>query len=88
MDTILIILGAIGFFAIAISAYVFTVAARSYVSDEPEPLRNPAVGREAFRERRRGERRSGRTVSFPLEVNGELIEEDRRHRPDRRAKIA
>ena len=88
MDAILIILGIMGFGAIAISAYVFMVAARNYVSDDHmttirgnsnEPAQRPLVARIPT------DRRSGRPVTFPLAVNGILIAQDRRILPDRRA---
>ena len=34
MDVVLIVLGILGFGAIVIAAYVFTVAARNYVSED------------------------------------------------------
>ena len=45
MDAVLIILGIMGVGAIVVSAYVFTVAARNYVSDDHKRYRhgpNPA----------------------------------------------
>jgi hypothetical protein len=87
MDVVLITLGVLGLGAILISTYVFTVAARNYVSDdhrrprarfsdEKQPLervpRNPI------------DRRSGRPVTFPLTVNSILITNDRRTSADRR----
>jgi hypothetical protein len=86
MDMVLIILGTLGLGAIIISTYVFTVAARSYVSednrryggrtgeDTPHTLvpRNPI------------DRRGARPVTFPLTVNGILITNDRRSHADRR----
>ena len=87
MDTLLLILGAIGLFAILVSAYVFTVAARNYVTeDERRYGRGPAPY--AMVERSPIDRRSGRPVTFPLTVNGILITRDRRVLPDRRASAA
>ena len=87
MDVVLIILGILGFGAIVISAYVFTVAARNYVSEDYK--RANALGGEATPSRLTArnpiDRRSHRTVTFPLTVNGILIANDRRHQPDRRA---
>lgn len=84
MDVVLITLGVMGIGAIIVSAYVFMVAARNYVSDESAP-RGPGGHAPRPRvERSRGDRRSGAPVSFPLMVNGILIENDRRVLPDRR----
>ena len=84
MDAILIILGVMGFGAIIVSAYVFTVAARNYVTDDE---RRYGRGRtpDTMIERNPVDRRSGRPVTFPLTVNGILITRDRRVLPDRRA---
>jgi hypothetical protein len=84
MDAVLIILGVLGFGAIVVSAYVFTVAARNYVSDEDRPYANGRPER-VLVERSPVDRRSGRPVTFPLTVNGILITQDRRKLPDRRA---
>jgi len=84
MDAVLIILGIMGLGAIVVSAYVFTVAARNYVSEDHNRYGrgpNPAH----FVERNPVDRRSGRPVTFPLTVNGILIVHDRRVSPDRRA---
>ncbi len=86
MDVVLIILGVLGFGAIVIAAYVFTVAARNYVSAEDNHrrrARNSAPPRQMV-PRSPTDRRSGKTVQFPLMVNGILIPEDRRRIPDRR----
>ncbi len=87
MDAVLIILGIMGLGAIVVSAYVFTVAARNYVSEDHRRYtlgRNPVD----FVERSTVDRRSGRPVTFPLTVNGILIARDRRVLPDRRANPA
>ena len=91
MDVVLIILGVLGFGAIVIAAYVFTVAARNYVSDEEEafhperqqpPQANKQVARQAI------DRRRGTPVSFPLIINDVKIPRDRRTSPDRRLNAA
>ncbi|MFT4614281.1 MAG: hypothetical protein ACI9NT_001426 [Bacteroidia bacterium] len=84
MDAVLIILGIMGFGAIVISAYVFTVAARNYVSEEG---RRHGHGPAPYNviERSTSDRRSGRPITFPLTVNGILITHDRRVLPERRA---
>ena len=89
MDVILITLGVLGFGAILISAYVFTVAARNYVSDDhlnQKPESNTASNDLA--ERNPQDRRSNQPVQFPLTVQGALITEDRRQLPDRRRAMA
>ena len=87
MDVILITLGVLGFGAIVIAAYVFTVSARNHVSSEdghPRQTGNSAHQAHAPVPRRSTDRRSGKTVQFPLTANGMVIQEDRRHLPDRR----
>ncbi len=88
MNTILIVLGVLGLGAIAIAAYVFTVAARNYVSadqerqlhtKQPDPPNRPWVTRSNT------DRRSGQPVQFPLNLHGTVIPADRRQQPDRRA---
>ncbi len=90
MNTVLIILGILGLGAIVIAAYVFTVAARTYVSAEETARREEANGtpRKQFIERSPVDRRSGKPVEFPLTVNGVVIPKDRRHLPDRRKTAA
>ncbi len=83
MDTLLLILGGFGLFAILVSAYVFTVAARNYVSEE-EAISHPES---PHRDRRRGERRSNEPVDFPLSVDGVELNTDRRRQPDRRGSL-
>ena len=79
MDTALIVLGVIGVGAIVTAVYVFTVAARRYVSDDGVGVRTPVLIN-----RNHSDRRSGKPVTFPLMANGALIPHDRRHVPDRR----
>ena len=85
MDALLITLGILGLGAILISAYVFTVAARTYVSEDDKKYGrgrgNPSY---PLVNRRPTDRRSGQPVSFPLTVNGLLITQDRRVLHDRR----
>jgi hypothetical protein len=86
MDVVLITLGLLGLGAVVISTYVFTVAARTYVSDDQQHLRR-SPGNDRPREevaRSSVDRRSGRPVTFPLTVNSILIANDRRSLPDRR----
>lgn len=90
MDTILLILGVLGFGAVVIAAYVFTVAARSYVSDNgsagkttSEPSANKTLV-----ERSPLDRRQVVQLEFPITVDGILISHDRRTLPDRRLAAA
>ena len=86
MDVVLIVLGVLGFGAIVISAYVFTVAARNYVSADERNNRQHGSTRTARQmvERSPTDRRSGEQVEFPLTVNGVLVLEDRRVSAERR----
>lgn len=86
MDALLITLGILGLGAILISAYVFTVAARNYVSEDHKRYGNKDTPSDAYDTIPRSphDRRTGQTVSFPLTVNGILITHDRRNLPDRR----
>jgi hypothetical protein len=85
MDALLITLGILGFGAILISAYVFTVAARTYVSEEDRKYgRQRGAAPYHMVTRSPVDRRSGQPVTFPLTVNGLLITHDRRVLPDRR----
>ena len=86
MDVVLIILGLSGLGAVAVSTYVFTVAARTYVSDDYENRRGNTDDKRPRERVARNpvDRRSGRPVTFPLTVNSILIANDRRTRPDRR----
>lgn len=89
MDVILITLGVLGFGAIVVSTYVFMVAARNYVSDDSGhyPDNTDRTPRPRV-ERSTSDRRSGKPVTFPIMVNGILIEHDRRVNPDRRRTAA
>lgn len=90
MDAVLIILGVIGVGAIVIAAYVFTVAARHYVSDDEYGVRNhshPPFGKVLIN-RNPGDRRSGQPVTFPFITSDVLIRHDRRRLPDRRLNVA
>jgi hypothetical protein len=86
MDVVLTILGIMGFGAVAISTYVFTVAARNYVSDDHRRSRRNSVEHapHELTTRNTTDRRGGRSVTFPLAVNGILIANDRRILLDRR----
>tara|TARA_R110001592_G_scaffold126336_1_gene337459 strand:- start:81878 stop:82147 length:270 start_codon:yes stop_codon:yes gene_type:complete len=87
MEILLIVLGILGFGAIVIAAYVFTVAARNYVSDDSQVAhREPTAKlRTGFVMRDPKDRRRNAPAEFPLTVNSVLISRDRRELPDRRA---
>ena len=85
MDTILLILGILGFGAIVISIYVFTVAARNYVSDTHEnENQDDTSAEENFIERSSTDRRENFRFDFPMTVSGMLIPMERRITLDRR----
>lgn len=90
MDLILALLGLLGIAAIAVAVYIFTVAARSYVSDDDRRRRRapPSGVPRPYVRRNASDRRSGQPVTFPLTVNGVLIPADRRRLPDRRRSAA
>lgn len=83
---VLTIIAVLGLGALLISVVIFTVAARRYVSeDDSEPLGLVADSGRDYRPRNREDRRQSRPpVMFPITVDGELIPQDRRQRPDRR----
>ena len=88
MDLVLIALGVLGFGAIAVAAYVFTVAARNYVSTDhlgpPTTAKPPDEGDDLVRSPE--DRRSEQPVEFPLSVNDITVAKDRRQQPERRKK--
>ena len=79
------VLGILGFGAVVIAAYVFTVAARNYVS-ENKYRQVGGLGSNAARyiERSPFERRTLAQGEFPFTVNGILVSGDRRFVLDRR----
>jgi len=86
MNAVLLILGVLGFGAVVISAYVFTVAARNYVSDDDnteESLSHTSHSNQ-YIPRAQSDRRQISVTSFPITVNGMTIDSDRRKLPDRR----
>lgn len=82
----LIIVVAFTLGGIAVAAYVFTLAARRYVSGEDEPATEcvaEAPDSAPGQQRPKSipaDRRSGRRAVFPMTVNGIVIESDRRQR--------
>lgn len=90
MDVVLFILGILGVGAIVFAAYIFTVAARNYVSEDERKYgrKNGGGVHRPQVPRSEDDRRSGQAVNFPITVNGVLITRDRRHNPDRRRPVA
>ncbi|MFT4825452.1 MAG: hypothetical protein ACJAUG_003717 [Halioglobus sp.] len=86
MNTVLLILGVLGLGAVIISAYVFTVAARNYVSEDVEGDDNisPTSPSSKYILRGQSDRRQILVDSFPIALNGLMVEEDRRKLSDRR----
>ncbi len=86
MDTVLLVLGILGFGAVVIAAYVFTVAARNYVSESGHAEKSGAARsrNKILTERSLRERRQLVQLEFPVTVDGILIPDDRRILPDRR----
>ena len=92
MNTVLLIIGILGIGAILIAAYVFTVAARNYVSNG-QSANAVSTGGEDNRlyvvRSNQDRRQHTGNHGFPLTLNsGEVIEFDRRHAQDRRAASA
>jgi hypothetical protein len=87
MEIVLITLGMVGFGAIVIAAYVFTVAARNYVSTDEDLYRNGLAVQSAedFVPRKTEDRRRN-TVQpqFPMIINSVVIPRDRRRSAERR----
>ena len=97
MQAVLITLGILGFGAVLISIYVFTVAARRYVHervDDPRSRRRSSRSssrssgstEKLFITRSGRERRQNVEVTFPLKLaSGEIILADRRRGERRQA---
>jgi hypothetical protein len=89
METVLLILGVLGFGAVVIAVYVFTTAARDYVSNTHyEPRAEDTDDHERlYVVRSQVDRRQTRAANleFPLRMaSGETIAMDRRMQHDRR----
>jgi len=80
MNSVLLILAVLSVGAVAIATYVFTVAARNYVSDSAEDAGRPSRHDRAFIERSAKDRRRGdNIIQFPITlINGEVVSYDRR----------
>jgi hypothetical protein len=89
MDTLLILLGILGFGAIIVSVHVISSASGAYdMAEVPVPEASFERSPQHFVERHRHDRRVGRAVVFPLTIGGMFIHEDRRVLPDRRTVAA
>ena len=93
MNTVLIILGVLGVGAILVAAYVFTVAARNYVSDSSESSNrnsNQEDGQRLYIVRSSSDRRECTgNVEFPITLpTGQVVQFDRRAENERRAASA
>lgn len=86
MGTVLTGIAVLGLGALLVSVYVFTAAARNFVSDDDSRDMQPEPGVLVSINARSGDdrRKSTPVTLFPLTINGVVIPEDRRHLPDRR----
>lgn len=82
MDTVLIVIGILGFGAVVIATYVFTMSARNYVLENNGSTVKTNPTRYIARSPR--ERRTIKQEVFPFTVNGVLVAKDRRFVTDRR----
>lgn len=91
MDIFLTIIGVLGLGALVIAAYVFANAAKRYVNgdtlrSEMEAMESDLSPYRHWEERAtRDRRQSSEPAQFPLNVNGVVIEFDRRKGDRRRA---
>jgi len=89
MNTILLILAVLSIGAVLIAAYVFTVAARNYVSEMDSQVDDdsPSVATADYVIRSAHDRRQiSNVVAFPMTLsNGEVVYRDRRLSERRRA---
>ena len=82
MNATLTVAALLGLGALLISVYIFAASARHFVSEEKNRAdreQSPMVVRSSD-----DRRQSSGPASFPAMINGILVTEDRRHRPDRR----
>lgn len=85
MNALLAVIAVLGLAALIISAYIFAVAARSFVSGEESDMDKAISEAQGLVPRRSNDRRkTPPPASFPITVNGVAIPEDRRKAPDRR----
>lgn len=90
MDELLTIIGVLGLGALLIAAVVFASAAKRFVTGEDlledmEAMQSDLSPYKNWQNRASQDRRKNHDDNvFPMSVNGVVIEEDRRMRPDRR----
>lgn len=84
MNALLVVIAVLGLSALIISAYIFSVAARSFVSEEAINTDQELGARDLFPRRSSDRRKAPSPVSFPIALNGVVIPVDRRKKPDRR----
>jgi len=89
MDVLLTIIGILGLGALLIAAWVFASAAKRYISGESlqreiQAMESDLTPYRRWTEREEDRRRNDQAVEFPLTLNGVVVEEDRRGKPDRR----
>ena len=86
MGLILIALGITGSVAVMIVAYGFVMAPQNYGSqNKKRNIVTPTKATLNSIPRSPKDRRQGKSVTFPLAINGILVANDRRMQPDRRA---
>ncbi len=85
INSFYLIVGALGLATAAAGVYVFTLAARRYVSSDDDNMSAGEPSSYADSRQTQGrssqgrdERRSDRLVAFPLMIDGVLIPKDRR----------
>ncbi len=83
METLLILLGVLGFAATLISVHIFPSGSEIYGDGASDELMGAA-----FTDRAQGDRRSGLAAVFPILINGMVVNEDRRSLRDRRESVA
>lgn len=86
MDTILITLATLGFGIVALAIYLLALlSSRADSSFERRaPMPRSSLDRLGWRERSPVDRRRHRSSSFPMIINGVLVEKERRVLADRR----
>lgn len=90
MDTVLLVIGVLGFGAVVIAAYVFISAARNYVSENNhnDQQYSSISSSGSHIERSSRDRRQLFQFDFPLIINGLMIPAERRAVQDRRIATA
>jgi len=81
MNSLLLIFAVLSLVAVAIATYVFTVAARNYVSDsvDEDELAVDDKDRELVNRSAQDRRQPNNVIHFPIQLsNGEVVYRDRR----------